>query len=524
MKISVIIPCYKASGTIAKCLGSIFDQDYKNFEVICVLDGPDDITERLIKAFDVKYDVIEHGGACKARNHGFGMSEGDVIIFSDADCYWQPGIFRTYIETLTETGKDFVYGGFRYPDGQSHNPHEFDEYLLTTANYIDTGNPVSRKWVEEAGGFDESLKRFQDWDFWLRVVKAGAVGVKIKDLTRETEHADKESISGQDNYEETFKIVREKHVKEERPICVASPAAFGHGLRVGKMCGWDFWHDPRMLPIDYKAIYLLGCFPEGIQGNVQMFMDGRTRDRRDCKYLIHWIGTDVLHMRAMLPFIQAKNIRLMFDKYNVKHFCQSEQNAEEMRELGFDVEVLPLPVENNYKLSPMPDKFTVACYDHGGVDQKWHKWLVMELAKAMPDVDFKFFGNRNAVGKDKNTEWLGHVPMQEVIDKSSCLVRFTIHDGYPVAPVEFMFSGKKVITNVPDMPFTNYVDLGVVNDDRVPEIKQMVLREIRKVQDDPIWTSAVHSDVVKHYETLLSKEKFKKRIEEVVNDPVQAQN
>lgn len=516
---SFIVPCYKASKTIAKVIGHMVDQDFKDFEIICVLDGPDEITEEIIKSFpQVKYTVIDHGGACKARNEGFKMSSGRYVIFSDADVYWRPGILRVFHDEFLKTpDMGILYGGFRWTDMEGgHLPHEFDEHLITVSNFIDTGNPVKREWVEKVGGWDESLKRWQDWDLWLRIVKAGAKGRRIPEITRDTDSPNRDSISGQDNYVSTYKIVRERNKLQDRPICVTSLAAWGHALRVAKACDWDAWHDPRMLPNDYKAIYLLGMFPESVQNHVQLFIDGRFQKPRDCQYIIHWIGTDVLHMRTMMPYIQAKNIRLMFEKRNVINLFQSEQNAEEMRELGFKGEVLPLPVLNEFERLSLPEKFTVAVYDHDGVDQKWHKMIVMELTKAMPDVEFIFFGNKNAVGKERNTEWLGRVPIQTAIKKASCLLRLTVHDGYPVAPIEFLFSGRKSILNIPDMKYMNYLDLGIVCDERIVEIKQMVYREIRKVHDNPMMTDDEFNEAKLHYETMLSPVTFKHKLEEML--------
>lgn len=516
---SLIIPCYKSENTIARSIGSILDQDFKNFEIICILDGEDKNAEEVIKTFpSVKYKVIEHGGACKARNEGFKMSEGQYVIFSDSDIYWRPGMFRKFKEIFDKRPDlDFIYGGYRWIDQEgAHIPHDFDPYLLTVANYIDTNNPVKREWVEKVGGFDESLKRFQDWDLWLRIIKAGAKGLRVEDITRDTNFPTQDSISGQKNYKESFEIIKNKHSIPDRKICVTSIAARQHALRVAKSCEWDFWHYPPMLPTKYDAIYLLGCFPEGIQDHVSLFMSHEEKHPRDCVYLIHWIGTDVLNMRYRLNWLDIKNVRTMFENRNVVHLVQSKENQQEMEELGFKVIHLPLPVENVFERSEFPKDFTIAVYDHEGIDDKWHKWLFMELTKAMPDIQWKFYGNRNSVGKDKNTEWLGQVPIKEVIKQSSVLMRLTIHDGYPVAPVEFMLSGRQVITNVKDMAFTHYIDLGVVNDDRVIEIKKKAIKMIREVQMNYVWSDEQFNTVKDHYDSLLSPVKFKEKIESLV--------
>lgn len=516
-KFSFVIPCYKASERIAKVIGSILDQDYKDYEIICVMDGADEDCERVVKSFPgVIYKTIEHGGAPAARNAGLKLATGEFVIFNDSDVYWRPGSLRLYKETLEKHNADGCYAGFKWAErDEAHAPPDYDPYMLKIFNYIDTNNPIRRSIAECIGGWDETLKRWQDWDFWIRAEKVGAKIVRLNEITRDAELPKGSDNISWDNtkYAETFNVVKNKHKFQVPPVIFTSIAAPGHALRIAKLCGWDYWKWPQQIPAEYKAVYLLGMFPESIEEHVNLFKN-YVGGLRDARYIIHWIGTDVLHMRTMMTFLDIKNIRLMFEKYNVKHFCQSEQNAEELRELGFQVEVLPLPVENKFSQYPLPSKFTVACYDHGGIDEKWHKWLLMEMCKAMPDVNFVFYGNKHAVGKEKNMEWLGHVPIEEVIKKSSCLARFTIHDGYPVAPIEFMWAGRKVITNVQDMPYTNYINLGVVKDDTFHDIKQRVYKEIRKIQENPSFDD--FNNMKNYYEEYLNVDKFKKRIEEEI--------
>jgi glycosyltransferase involved in cell wall biosynthesis len=512
-KFSFVIPCYKSEMTISNCLGSIFDQDFKDFEVICVLDGPNDDLEEMIRVFkDVKIYKPDHGGACNARNHGLGHARGEYVIFSDSDMYWKPGILRTFSETLDKTGADFAYGGYRFTNYQGgHVPMDFDPYLFTVFNYVDGANPVRTDLVRKIGGWDTGLQRFQDWDLWIRLTKSGAIGVNIGDIAKDTDYPEKNSISGKDNYEKSYFEVRKKNNLPDNRVCVTSIAAPQHALRVAKLCGWDFWPNPSMLPKDYDAIYIFGFFVEGIDDHVKLltkFGGGA----RDSKYLIHWIGTDIFNILIKFPYLHVRKIRRMLDRKDLKHFCQSNENKLEMTEMGFKVECLPLPVELTTDEVPFPEKFTVAVYDHGGSDEKWHKWLAMELTKAMPDVYFLFYGNKNAIGQSKNTEWVGRMDIKDIIKRSSCLLRLTVHDGYPVAPIEFMYSGRKVITNVKDMPFTNYVKLGEIREDRVVEIKKMVHDEIRKVKKSTRFGKD-YKDLIKYYDDLLNPVKFKKRIE-----------
>jgi glycosyltransferase involved in cell wall biosynthesis len=512
MKFSIVVPCYKSSKSIAACLGSIKDQDFKDYELICVFDGEDKPSQLIAKSMGARVEVLPHGGAQKARNHGLKLAKGDFTIFCDCDVFWDAGAFRSHKDKLDETGADFSYSGYRWDDGQvAHIPPEFDVDMLKVCNYIDSSNPVRTSIARLAGGWDESINRFQDWDFFLRVVKVGGVGVKLmEDTVFSTFRSGPENISGKYGYKESYDIVIKKHGIVRSDVIITSLAAKHHAQRIAKLCGWDYWVDPRMIPHKYKAVYVLGMFPESIEPHIQLL---KSQDK--AKMLVHWIGTDVLHMHTMIPYINSKFLRISFDKTGVKNFVQSEANKKEMEELGFTVENLPLPVESTYEQTPLPEQFTVACYDHEGIDEKWHKWLVIELVKAMPDVKFLFYGNKNACGVLNNAEWVGRKPIAEVIKRSSCLLRLTPHDGFPVACVEFLCSGRKVITNVEEVKYATQAKIGVVNHDTIPEIKQRLYSALREIQHNQKIEN--QTEVTEYYRDLLSPDKFKKRIEEVIN-------
>ena len=512
MKFSIVIPCYKSKISIVGCLSSIKDQDYKDYEIICVFDGEDKQSQLVAKSMGARVEVIPHGGVQKARNHGLKLAQGEFTIFCDCDVYWDAGAFRAHKDKLEESNADFSYSGYRWDDGQmAHIPPEFDPYLLKVCNYIDSSNPVRTELARKINGWDEKINRFQDWDFFLRIVKSGGVGVKLmEDAVFSTNRSGPENISGKYDYKESYNIILKKHNITRSDVIITSLAAKHHAIRIAKMCGWDYWVDPRMIPHEYKAVYVLGMFPESIEPHVQLL-----KSQKNAKMLVHWIGTDVLHMQTMIPYMNAKALRMSFDKNKVKSFVQSESNKKEMEELGFTVENLPLPVQSTYEQTPLPEKFTVACYDHEGIDEKWHKWLVMELVKAMPDVKFLFYGNKNAVGEINNTEWMGRKPIEEVIKKSSCLLRLTPHDGFPVACVEFLCSGRKVITNVDEVKYAKQVKVGVVDHNTIPDIKKMAYDAIREIQKNQKMDNV--SEVIKYYAALLNPITFKKKIEEVAN-------
>ena len=89
--VSVIIPYYKASKTIKRCLNSVIDQKYKNLEILVINDGSKDKIESLIKHLfrnEKRIKYIEHSknkGVSTARNTGINNASGELIYFVDAD-------------------------------------------------------------------------------------------------------------------------------------------------------------------------------------------------------------------------------------------------------------------------------------------------------------------------------------------------------------------------------------------------------------------------------------------------------
>ena len=92
MKVSIIVPLYKAELYIEKCFESITSQTYKDIEIVFVDDGSPDksgeIADRLSEennSLSIKVIHQSNGGASSARNTGVNIATGDYLLFVDAD-------------------------------------------------------------------------------------------------------------------------------------------------------------------------------------------------------------------------------------------------------------------------------------------------------------------------------------------------------------------------------------------------------------------------------------------------------
>jgi len=112
MKFSIIIPVYNVEKYIEKCLNSILNQSYKNYEVIIVNDGTKDNSVSIIEMFlsDDRFKLYnkENGGLSDARNYGLNYVTGEYILFIDSDDYIEKDLLENLNEVLTKTKYDLV--------------------------------------------------------------------------------------------------------------------------------------------------------------------------------------------------------------------------------------------------------------------------------------------------------------------------------------------------------------------------------------------------------------------------------
>lgn len=125
MKYSVIIPVYNSEKYLDKCLDSILNQGYEDFEIIVVNDGSTDSSDSIIKNYlekdsRIKYFCKENEGVSAARNFGMKMASGEYILFVDSD----DELFECCLEHINayiDNGYDIVVYPFEIIDENSYS-------------------------------------------------------------------------------------------------------------------------------------------------------------------------------------------------------------------------------------------------------------------------------------------------------------------------------------------------------------------------------------------------------------------
>ena len=219
--VSVVIPAYNSSTTIEATLQSVFNQTFRDFEIVVVDDGSTDATRQILErlqATDSRLAVIHqsNSGVAIARNTGIKASKGAYIAFLDADDLWHPTKLEKQVAVLSQCPPDvaMVYCWSRLIDEEdaviaSVTPLRMSEWVFNQHVYINplgngSGLLIRKKAARKIGGFDDALRAekipgAEDLLFQLRiaanwkarVVPEYLVGYR---MTRSNFSADKERM------------------------------------------------------------------------------------------------------------------------------------------------------------------------------------------------------------------------------------------------------------------------------------------------------------------------------------------
>ena len=100
--ISVIVPIYNKQNSIKRCIESVCNQSYTDWELLLIDDGSTDGCAKIIQPYlsdnRVHYHYKENGGVSSARNLGIQKAIGEWIIFLDADDYFLPDALQILLD------------------------------------------------------------------------------------------------------------------------------------------------------------------------------------------------------------------------------------------------------------------------------------------------------------------------------------------------------------------------------------------------------------------------------------------
>jgi glycosyltransferase involved in cell wall biosynthesis len=110
-KVSVVICTYNGSRTLDGCLASLETLNYPDYEVIVVNDGSTDSVPEIAARYPyIRYHAQKNRGLSVARNVGMELALGEIIAYTDDDCFADPDWLYFLVSKLLETGASGVGG------------------------------------------------------------------------------------------------------------------------------------------------------------------------------------------------------------------------------------------------------------------------------------------------------------------------------------------------------------------------------------------------------------------------------
>lgn len=470
MKVSFVVPVYKKKADQLKsCLKSLKDQSYKDIQVVCVFDGPNEELEQVAKIVELEdtrfsHVVIEHGGAPKARNAGFPLTNGDVVSFWDADCYAEPEMVREWIRTFDENPDcDFVYSGYKFTDPQvpGYESEVFDPWLLGRYNYISSMFPLKR---DKFPGWDEELEGLQDWDYWRRVVENGSKGRFLPGFGWSTDLPDKESISG--NVETTrqrIEKVRAKHGDAKNDLLVYGGLYKREAIHLAKTLDADYFVNSFWRINDYRAVLMVGFHPWEMRDAGGLF----NQLGPDTIKMVYWMGLDS-EMIYNAPYFEVKQLMAKIKETINVHFCEGERTRKILGDMGINAEVLPFPREAGQASEALPEKFKVLALSDDN-----YKGHLNAVIKSMPDVDITVVEHQKPYD----------------INEYSLVMQFTAYPRLLQQSQKMLMNGRYVISNIQE-PYSGYVD-----PEDITKFKEDVIDKVLALKN----TKDLNVDAQKYY-------------------------
>jgi glycosyltransferase involved in cell wall biosynthesis len=195
LRIAAVIPLYNGAPYIRQAIESVLCQSLPAAEIIVVDDGSTDdgarVVEDLARRHPIELVRKPNGGQGSARNLGVARSGCDLIALLDQDDVWYShhlevlarpfrearpvplGWSYSNVDEIDEAGRLVVRSVLRTFDKVQHPKRDVRGCLATDMYVLPSASLISRGAFDAVGGFDESLRGYEDDDLFLRLFRAG---------------------------------------------------------------------------------------------------------------------------------------------------------------------------------------------------------------------------------------------------------------------------------------------------------------------------------------------------------------
>lgn len=268
--VSVVLPTYKRAHKLKATIDSVFNQTYRNWELIVIddndcSDAHGQETRDVVKLYQHSHNIvfISHGGnkgACAARNMGISSAKGEFVAFLDDDDTWSTNKLELQLNVF-QSAPDvgFVFCDYVCIDDTDNTRQlikprfnkegMFLDLLKRGAGICTSALVIKRDLLISIGGFDNLLPSYQDFDLLLRLSlcsKCASIDVPLLSYNVSSDGISK-------NYDSKFmglKIILDKY----REYFSDKNFAYYYGVQLGVLADYAILHGKRWIAI---KLYIL---------------------------------------------------------------------------------------------------------------------------------------------------------------------------------------------------------------------------------------------------------------------------
>ena len=192
LKITVVVPTYQRPRLLIRCVNALLDQEFCStaYEIIIVTDGPDEATDTALSQISLRkfpavqcYSLPAKAGPAAARNLGWLLAQGELVVFTDDDCIpasdWLAAMWNAYEsegrEEVAYSGKTLV------PINEEPTDYEKNISQLASAEFITANCACTKKALQKVRGFDERFRMAwrEDSDLQFKFIQNKIPIVKV---------------------------------------------------------------------------------------------------------------------------------------------------------------------------------------------------------------------------------------------------------------------------------------------------------------------------------------------------------
>ncbi|WP_198780489.1 glycosyltransferase family 2 protein [Shewanella putrefaciens] len=179
--VSIIMPSYNSSKTIAESIESVLAQTYHNWELLITDDVSVDDTKNIVRSYceidnRIKlFELDKNSGAGVSRNNSIRYSKGEYIAFLDSDDLWLPNKLSIQIEFMENNNVLLSYSAYQKFSAVGNSgivtpPNSVNYSQLLTGNVIGCLTAIYNAKVL-GKRYMPLIRKRQDMGLWLSILK-----------------------------------------------------------------------------------------------------------------------------------------------------------------------------------------------------------------------------------------------------------------------------------------------------------------------------------------------------------------